>query len=337
MLKRIHLVFALLLVFVLAMSLYSVGMAAEKITAYVSCDEEIGRQLITAFTKTTGIQVDWVRLATGEAQARIAAERNNPQASLWLGGGGVDHIAAKKDGLTTPYLSPVAAKVIPKQFRDKDGYWCGMYTGALCFVYNTQVMADKKLPVPHAWADLIKPIYKGQIQMANPQTSSTSVMVITTMIDVFKGDETKTFNYFKELNQNISQYAQTGAAPGKNAAIGETPLALGYAHDQVKLISQGYPLKIVFPREGTGYEVASMSLIKGGPQVETAKKLYDWMLGKEAAQIMADNFLTVFAKATLKPGAIPLSKVKVVKQDDEWNGQNKARLVEKWLNEVYKK
>ncbi len=333
--KRFHVGFGLLLVFVLALSFTS--LAAEKITAYASCDEELARQLITAFTKSTGIQVDWVRLATGEAQARIAAEKNNPQASIWLGGGGVDHIAAKKDGLTTPYFSPAATKVVPKQFRDKEGYWCGMYTGALCFVYNTEKMAEKKLPVPKSWADLIKPVYKGQIQMANPQTSSTSVTVITTIIDINNGDETKTFNYFKALNKNISQYSQTGAAPGKNAAIGETPLALGYAHDQIKLISQGYPLKIAFPKEGTGYEVASMSLIKGGPQLETAKKLYDWMLGTDAAKIMADNFLTVFAKVPLRDGAIPLSKIKVVKQDDEWNGQNKNRLVEKWLNEVYKK
>ncbi|TCL61821.1 iron(III) transport system substrate-binding protein [Hydrogenispora ethanolica] len=334
MLKRLHIVLSLALVLVLAMSFTS--LAAEKITAYVSCDEELARQLLTAFTKATGIQVDWVRLSTGEAQARIAAEKNNPQASIWVGGVGLDHIAAKKDGLTTPYFSPKASR-IPKQFKDKEGFWCGMYAGPLCFVYNTEKLAEKKLPVPKSWADLLKPVYKGQIQMANPQTSGTAYNVITTMITVYKGDEAKAFDYMKQLNKNVSQYTRSGAAPGKNAALGETPIALGYAHDQVKLISQGYPLKIVFPKEGTGFEVASMSMIKGGPQADTAKKLYDWMLDRDAAKIMANFFLSVFAKVPLKEGAIPLNKVKVVNQDDEWAGKNKDRLVEKWLNEVYQK
>ncbi len=332
--KRLQVVFALLLVLIFALSVNI--SAAEKVTAYVSCDEAIARELLTAFTKSSGIQVDWIRLSTGEAQARINAEKNNPQASIWVGGVGLDHIAAKKDGLTTPYFSKKATR-IPVQFKDKQGFWCGMYAGPLCYVYNTEKLAEKKLPVPKSWQDLLKPVYKGQIQMANPQTSGTAYNVITTLITIYDGDETKAFNYLKELNKNVSQYTRSGAAPGKNAALGETAIALGYAHDQVKLISQGYPLKLVFPKEGTGFEVASMSLIKGGPQLETAKKLYDWMLAEEAAKIMANNYLSVFVKVPLKDGAIPLSKVKVINQDDEWAGKNKDRLVEKWLNEVYKK
>lgn len=332
--KKSRLLLGLLLVFamVFAMSVT----AAEKITAYVSCDEVIARELLNAFTKSTGIQVDWIRLSTGEAQARIAAERNNPQASIWVGGVGLDHIAAKKEGLTLQYHSKAAAK-IPPQFKDKDGYWTGMYAGPLCFVYNTEKMAEKKLPVPKSWDDLLKPIYKGQIQMASPQTSGTSYNVITTMINVYKGDEAKAFDYLKKLNVNISQYTKSGSAPGRNAAIGETPIALGYAHDQIKLITEGYPLEIVFPKEGTGFEVASQSLIKGGPQMETAKKLYDWILGKEAGAILAKSFLAVFADVPLAKGAVPLSKVKVVNQDDDWAGKNKDRLIEKWLNEVYGK
>lgn len=332
--KKSRLILGLLLVFAMVFAMNVT--AAEKITAYVSCDEVIARELMTAFTKSTGIQVDWIRLSTGEAQARIAAERNNPQASIWVGGVGLDHIAAKKDGLTLQYHSKAAAK-IPPQFKDKDGFWTGMYAGPLCFVYNTEKMAEKKLPVPKSWEDLLKPIYKGQIQMANPQTSGTAYNVITTMITIYNGDEAKAFDYMKKLNVNISQYTRSGSAPGKNAALGETPIALGYAHDQVKLISQGYPLKIAFPKEGTGFEVASVSLIKNGPKIETAKKLYDWLLEKEAATIMANSFLSVFAKVELRPGAIPLSKVKVVNQDDEWCGKNKDRLVERWLKEVYQK
>lgn len=330
--KKFSYALVIILVCVLVFSLS--GLTAERLTAYVSLDEEIARAVLSAFQKQTGIQVDWVRLSTGEAAARIEAEKQNPQASIWLGGVGLNHIEAKNNGLTTPYTSP-NAKNVPPQFKDPDNYWCGLYAGALCFVYNTEILKELNLPAPKSWADLIKPIYKGHIQMASPQTSGTAYNVITTIVFLYNRNETLAFEYLKELDKNISQYTKSGSAPGRAAAIGETAIGLGYSHDQVKLIAQGYPLEIAFPQEGTGFEVASMSLIKGGPQLETAKKLYDWMLTDEAAKILADNYLSVFANVPMKKGAVPLSEVKVVDQDDLWGGENKARLIDKWLNEVF--
>ena len=59
------------------------------------------------------------------------------------------------------------------------------------------------------------------------------------------------------------------------------------------------------------------------------------MLTDEAAKILADNYLSVFADVPAKKGSVPLSQVKVVNQDDLWGGENKARLIDKWLNEVF--
>ncbi len=335
MIRRKNL-FLMLLVLALAVPFTLNAAPAERVTAYVACDEGLARELVNAFTKSTGIQVDWVRLSTGEVAARLAAERSNPQASIWVGGVGLNHIEAKKDGLTIPYASPKAG-IVPKQFKDKDNYWIGLYVGPLCVAYNTEKLNELKLPVPKSWADLTKPVYKGHIQTANPQTSGTAYNLITTIINIYDGDEEKAFKWLKEFDANVSQYTRSGAAPGRAAAIGETALALGYSHDQVKLISEGYPLKLVFPKEGTGFEVASVSLVKGGPQLEPAKKLYDWLLGEEAGKIMAKYYLAVFAKVPLREGAVPLNKIKVVNQDDEWAGKNKNRLTERWLNEVLSK
>ena len=183
--KSVYLLLSMF-VFVLVFSLS--GLAAERLTAYVSLDEEVARTVINAFQKETGIQVDWVRLSTGEAAARIEAEKRNAQASIWLGGVGLNHIEAKNNDLTTPYLSP-NAKNIPAQFKDKENYWCGLYAGALCYVYNTERLKELNLPAPKSWADLINPIYKGHVQMASPQTSGTSYNVITTIVFLYNRNE----------------------------------------------------------------------------------------------------------------------------------------------------
>ncbi len=298
------------------------------ITAYTTLDEELARKVFNAFSDETGIQVDWVRLSTGEAVARLEAERENPQASIWYGGVGLGHIEAKNKGLTMPYDSPTAA--MPEQFRDKDRYWSGIYAGPLCFESNTMSLKKYGLEAPASWEDLTDPGYEGHIQMANPGSSGTAYNVLATMVQILGEDAA--FEYMQKLDKNITQYTRSGSAPGKNAAIGEVSIAIGYAHDGVKIVDQGYPLQITFPEEGTGYEVASVSLIKNGPaeELESAKKLYDWALGKDAAVIYTSVFSVPFVDVPLPKGAKPISEVKTIVQDDEWSAANKTRLVEKW-------
>ncbi|MDA3955971.1 ABC transporter substrate-binding protein [Oceanispirochaeta sp.] len=303
----------------------------KNVTAYTTLDEELARDVFNAFEEETGIRVDWVRLSTGECVARMEAEKDNPQASIWYGGVGLGHIEAKDKGLTTPYKSAKAA--MPDQFRDSEYYWSGIYAGPLCFESNTKMLAKYGLKAPRSWEDLIKPEYKGQLQMANPGSSGTAYNVLATMVQILGED--KAFAYMKELDKNITQYTRSGSAPGKNASIGEVTIAIGYAHDGVKLVDVGYPLDITFPKEGTGYEVASVSLIKNGPaeELENAKKLYDWALGETAAKLYAKKFVVPFVDVPLAKGAVPISEVNTIVQDDVWSAANKQRLVDKW-NEV---
>lgn len=325
--KRVALV---LLCLMIAVTAFAAGRpeTANRITAYTTLDEELAREVFAAFTQETGIQVDWVRLSTGEAVARIEAERANPQASIWFGGVGLGHIEAKQKGLTMPYDSPAAT--MPPQFRDADRYWSGIYAGPLAFASNNSVMQRLGVQPPRSWQDLLNPAFRGQVQMANPGSSGTSYNVLATMVQILGEDEG--FRYMQALDANITQYTRSGSAPGRNAAIGEVGVAIGYAHDIVRLISEGYPLTMTVPSEGTGFEVAAISLIANGPanQLEAAKRLYDWGLGETAARIYATKFVVPFVDVPLAAGAIPISQVNVIDQDDEWAAREKTRLVDKW-------
>ncbi len=326
------LMFALLILVLAGTFVMASGQSEkDRVTAYTTLDEELAREVFKAFTEETGIQVDWVRLSTGECVARMEAEQANPQASIWYGGVGLGHIEAKDKGLTMPYDSPAAN--MPPNFKDSENYWSGIYAGPLCFESNTKMLEKYGLTAPRSWEDLIKPEYKGHIQMANPGSSGTAYNVLATMVQILGED--RAFEYMKELDKNITQYTRSGSAPGKNASIGEVTIAIGYAHDGVKLVDTGYPLDITFPAEGTGYEVASISLIKGGPEgeLDNAKTLYDWALGETAAKIYASRFVVPFVDVPLAKGAVPISQVNTIDQDDVWSAANKQRLVDKW-NEV---
>ncbi|MBQ6774313.1 MAG: ABC transporter substrate-binding protein [Synergistaceae bacterium] len=323
-------VFALVCVMLFAGSAFS----AEVVKAYTTMEEPLAKALFDEFEAETGIKVEWVRLSGGEAIARLEAERANPQASIWVGGVGTQHIEAKLRGLSTPYRSRVANS-IPSRYRDPENYWTGLYVGPIAFCMNTERAKELGLEMPKSWADLIKPEYAKKVRVAHPSTSGTAYNMITTVIRIFNGDEDKAFAYFKELAKSVEQFTRSGSAPGKSCALGEIPVAIGYLHDQVKLQKEGAKIEIAIPEDGTGFETASMSILKNGPDPLNAKKLYDWVLGQKAMDIIARWYVIPLSKlATATNTGFSLEKMNLVNQDDQWDAANKERLLERWNKEI---
>lgn len=90
-----------------------------------------------------------------------------------------------------------------------------------------------------------------------------------------------------------------------------------------------------FPKEGTGYEVGAMSIIKGGPEPELAKKFIDWMLTAEAQSLMKQWYrIPLNPDAEVAEGSVKMGDVKVVPMDFDYFGREKDRLIERWKNEI---
>jgi len=330
-------IISLLVVLLVAVGMV-MGQTKYTVSAYASCDETLAKALFDQFMKENpDITVNWVRLSGGEAITRMDAEKANPQASLWLGGVGLDHITAKTKDLTTPYQSKYAANT-PLEFRDPQYYWIGLYVGPLTFVTNLDRAKALNLTPPTSWADLIKPEYKGYIRMPNPNTSGTAYNILTTLNTLYGRDENKLFDYLKKLDANIDSYPNVGAAPGQSVATGEIPIAIGYAHDQVKLKAGGANTVITAPSEGTGYEVDGLSLIKGGKQPIQARQLYDWIISSPNAQDIFISYYVVLVQKGAKkhPLALPLDSIKTVAQDLVYDGDKttRDRLLNRWNAEI---
>ena len=120
------------------------------------------------------------RKSSGETFAQIRAEASNPKGDVWWGGTGDPHLQATEEGLTAEYMSPMRDQLHPlaiSQAESAGNKTIGIYSGALGYGYKTEVLAANNLPEPGCWKDLLKPEYKGHVQMANPN-SSGSVHII---------------------------------------------------------------------------------------------------------------------------------------------------------------
>ncbi|MEO8546038.1 MAG: extracellular solute-binding protein, partial [Burkholderiaceae bacterium] len=148
--------------------------AEGRLTLYCSSDAAWCQQAKTEFEKKTGISVDMTRKSSGETYAQIKAESANPKGDIWWGGTGDPHLQAAEEGLTEAYVSPLRGELqdwANRQAAASKVRTVGIYSGALGFGYNEVLLKKQGLPVPACWKDLIKPVYKGKVQVANPNSS----------------------------------------------------------------------------------------------------------------------------------------------------------------------
>lgn len=332
----------------LAVSLMVTGLAplpataqgAGELVVYCSVQEEWCRPMIQTFERATGIKVSMTRKSTGETLAQLKAESANPRGDIWWGGTGDPHLQAAEEGLTEPYKSPKLTELLPqavKQAELSQYRTVGIYAGALGFSFNKEQLAKKKIAEPKCWADLIKPEFKDEIQVADPNSSGTAYTMLATFVQLWGED--KAYAFMKALHKNVNQYTKSGAAPARAVATGETLIGITFLQDGVQQAVSGAPLQIVAPCEGTGYEIGSMSIIKGAKNMANAKKWYDWALTPEAQNIAiaAKSYqVSSNVKAILAPESPRLDQIKLIDYDVAKYGSTaeRTRLLKRWDAEV---
>ena len=318
----------------------SSAQAAEKLTLYCSPQIEWCQLVIKELQKATGITVAMTRKSSGETFAQINAERKNPKGDVWWGGTGDPHLQAAEEGLTIEYKSPMLDKLHPwarKQAEQANHRTVGIYMGALGFGYNTELLAKNGLPEPKCWKDLLKPAFKGEVQIANPNSSGTAYTTLATIVQLFGEDGG--FEFMKGLHQNVNQYTKSGSAPIKAAARGETTIGIVFLHDAVTQKINGFPIQPVAPCEGTGFEIGSMSIIKGARNLDSAKKWVDWALSPDAQKLMPQaKAYQVPSNASVDPPpeAPKVEQIKLIDYDFAKYGSaaERKRLLAKWDNDV---
>lgn len=291
---------------------------------------EISR-ILTQFERDTGIRTEFIRLSAGEMAARIVAERNNPQGDVFFGGPSETHEAIIPDGVLRPYESPRSAET-DSSFRHADFYWSGFYVGPMGFAINTSrwqdVMGDAAHP--RTWEDLLDPRLEGEIIMASPAASGTAYNIVATQFFRYASED-EAWDYLARLDENVPFYTSSGAAPARQAGTGEAIVGIAFAHDVMKPIDAGFPLALSIPQE-SGWEIGAVSIINEGPNPRAAEAFVDWILGPDAQQLHTDLSLRISThpEVQLPPGSTPLSELSLVDYDNEWAGENRARIVDQW-------
>jgi iron(III) transport system substrate-binding protein len=288
-----------------------------KVVVYTSNDSNLNRFVYDAFRKETGIEVEGVEAGSGVIFRRIASEKDRPLGDIvW----GVSRTLLRANkALLAPYASK-NKDAVPAHFRDPEDLWIGTNVHLLVILQNTKQLPEAQ--GPKTWGDLLKTEYKGKVAFTDPANSGSAYSNVTMWAQMWGNNDAA----WEKVSQLIANTRVLNRSSLVFQGVGNGEFALGVSLEYAGYLwaSNGAPVKVIYPSDGTVAQMEGVAIIKGGPNAENAKAFVDYVSRKDVREAILKLAFRRPARQDLDlsklPGAMPqLSDVKIVDYDeDSW-------------------
>jgi iron(III) transport system substrate-binding protein len=291
------------------------AMAQGKVVVYTSNDSNLNRFVYEAFKKETGIEVEGVEAGSGVVFRRIASEKDRPLGDIvW----GVSRTLLRANkALLAPYASK-NKDAVPAHFRDPEDHWIGTNVHLLVILQNTKLLPAEQ--GPKTWTDLMKTELKGKIAFTDPANSGSAYSNVTMLAQTW-GNNDAAWQKVTQLIAN-TRVLNRSSLVFQGVGNGEFPLGISLEYAGYQWSSNGAPVKVIYPADGTVAQMEGVAIIKGGPNTENAKAFVDYVSRKDVREAILKFAFRRPARQDLDlsklPGAMPkLSDVKLVDYDED--------------------
>jgi iron(III) transport system substrate-binding protein len=289
--------------------------AQQRVVLYTSNEATLNKLVATEFEKASGIAVDVISAGSGVVIKRLQSEKDRPQGDLVWG------ISRSLLQTNAEYFDSYASEhksVIPAEFRDPQDRWIGTNLHLLVVLQNTKSIPEAQ--GPKTWDDLTTSRFKGNIAFTDPANSGSAYSNVTLLVDLWGGGNAgwskveKLFANTRVLNRSALVFQGVGN--------GEYGLGISLEYAGYLWASNGAPVKVVYPADGTIAQMEGVAIIKGGPNTAAARKFVDYVNRKDVREMILKQTFRRPARQDLDlanlPGKMPaLSALKLVKYDEE--------------------
>ncbi|MFS0868663.1 putative 2-aminoethylphosphonate ABC transporter substrate-binding protein [Paenibacillus xylanilyticus] len=305
----------------------------QELTVYTALEDDLIEEYLQSYrAKYPNVKLNIVRDSTGVITAKLLAEKDNPQADVIWGVAATSLLVLSDQNMLAPY-SPEGIERIQPAFKDSTdpARWVGIDAWETAFIVNTIEMENRGLPVPRTYADLVKPEYKGLITMPNPASSGTGFLTVSGLGQLL--GEKEAWNYLDKLHENIGVYTHSGSKPAKMAGTGEYPIGISFGYRGIVEKKDGSPVEVVFPGEGSGWDVEANALVQKANVKQVAKDFLDWAITDDAMMEYAKNYPITAVKND--SGALPEGYTQdpinqLIEYDLEEAAKNRDAVLEEW-------
>lgn len=231
-------------------------------------------------------KVTFAELSGQNLKDRLIVEKGSPIADVVLGGGILEHLELKEQGVTTPYIPSWIDKV-SEEHTDVDGFYSPWAVEPLYLVYNkahytsdpTKVTNKLKL-APTGWVDLASN-FKDKYNVFKP-TSGTGATIYASILSEYR-DTNGEFGISDAGWTLLGELMNNGEIDRglwqTNLAGDEKPIAMTWAGAIIE-IEKAYDVEIgiVKPEEGVPVVVSQIAVInsKNEARISAAQEFVEW-------------------------------------------------------------
>ena len=263
-----------------------------RVVVYCSVDEAFARTVLRLFEdraqteldavfdseagKTTGL----VNKIIGEAQA------GRPRADVFWSSELFNTILLGRKGLLEAYDSPAAAD-IPARFKDPQHRWTALAARARVLAFDpSQTPATD---VPTRWEQLASPKFAKRTALANPLFGTTRghVAAMFALWGPQRGRE-----FLTQLADNGARIFDSNSATVRAVIAGRAGLGATDTDDVWVAQRSGASLDLAYPDMGDGGTLlipCSVAIIKGGPNMQAARDLVDFLVSAKVERMLAES------------------------------------------------
>jgi ABC-type Fe3+ transport system substrate-binding protein len=306
----------------------------------VSGPPQAARALPEAFTRDTGIQLEYLTGNVAELANRMEREAKADKLTIDVALGGGAEVRMMSQGLLKPVKPQLILPGVTDMSNWRDGklewfdtageYMLRTQNYVSGFpVINTDIVKPDAIKV---WKDLLKPEYRGKIAAYDPRGPGQGQAVAAYIATIFGTD----FMQALYIGQKVV-YTTDGRQLAEWAARGTHPIILGFVQADIQpFIEQGIKLTPIFPDDGPGGIVAGFSVLKmpqGAPHPNAATVFINWYASKPGQEAYSKVMMAPSARndvhvAEAPPYLVPKPGVKYFDQYQEaWYVQTRPKLV----------
>ncbi|HEY3425173.1 MAG TPA: extracellular solute-binding protein [Negativicutes bacterium] len=333
------------LIIALTGSTYLAGYAGEQnpetiknITVYTTLPLEQVTVLAQEYEKSQKLRVNIVPLSEQDLMIHMKTQTATPHADVLLANRNVLE-QAKQAHLLVPYTSE-QTDIILERFKDKNNYWIGIWYDPIVFAVNQDYL--KKFPQSvNKWSDLSQDNSRLRIGITDFWAAEASANLLYTLIST--NGEAQTFAYLKKIHPQIVQYAKFLATPVRMAGMGDVDVAIAVQSETLRYVQDNFPLKVVYPEEGTAFLLTGVGLVNEAPHDADAKQFIDWLTQDKAQEILRNNkfyFSPTNSERNIYNSEKNIYKedaaknIKLLESKDDFTDEQKHQLLDKWVQTV---
>src|SRR5256714_10006295 len=173
---------------------------------------------------------------------------------------------------------------------------------------------------PKTWADLMKPEWKGKIAFTDPANSGSAYSNVTMWAQTW-GNNDAAWEKVSQLIAN-TRVLNRSSLVFQGVGNGEFPLGISLEYAGYQWSSNGAPVKVIYPADGTIAQMEGVAIIKGGPNTEGAQEIVDYVKRTDVREGILRFAFRRPARQDLDlaqlPGSMPqLSDVKLFDYDED--------------------